>query len=157
MRSLTGAFSACNRLTSIEVDENNVYYKGIDGNLYSKDGKILVQYAIGKTDISITIPDSVTSIGDYAFSYCTSLTSIEIPDSVTSIGDYAFSYCTSLTSVKIPNSVTSIGDYAFERCDKLTIYCEVASKPSGWSSKWNTIYTFDDYSKFPVVWGYTIK
>ena len=63
---------------------------------------------------------SVTSIGDWAFSDCTSLTSVEIPNSVTSIGNYAFSDCTSLTSVEIPNSVTSIGRSAFSGCSGLT-------------------------------------
>ena len=69
---------------------------------------------------SITIPNSVTSIGDYAFSGCYSLTSITIPNSVTSIGHSAFSGCSSLTSITIPNSVTSIGDYAFSGCYSLT-------------------------------------
>ena len=68
----------------------------------------------------MTIPDSVTSIGDSAFSGCTSLTSVTIPDSVTSIGDWAFSYCTSLTSVTLPDSVTSIGYEAFFNCISLT-------------------------------------
>ena len=65
---------------------------------------------------SVTIPNSVTSIGNSAFSRCESLTSVTIPDSVTSIGDYAFQFCRSLTSVTIPDSVTSIGDYAFFGC-----------------------------------------
>ena len=69
---------------------------------------------------SINIPDSVTSIGEYAFSGCSSLTSINIPDSVTSIGKSAFSSCSSLTSITIPNSVTSIGDEAFWSCSSLT-------------------------------------
>ena len=69
---------------------------------------------------SITIPDSVTSIGYYAFFYCSSLTSITISDSVTSIGNYAFFYCRSLTSITIPDSVTSIGNYAFSNCTSLT-------------------------------------
>ena len=73
-------------------------------------------YAIGE----ITIPDSVTSISDYAFNDCTSLTSVTIPDSVTSIGDAAFSDCTSLTSLTISDSVTSIGKYAFSGCTSLT-------------------------------------
>ena len=68
---------------------------------------------------SITIPDSVTSIGESAFSYCTSLTSITIPDSVTSIGKQAFRGCTSLTSITIPDSVTVIDERVFYRCFSL--------------------------------------
>ena len=114
------AFVSCDSLTSIEVDKNNQYYKSIDGNLYSKDGKKLIQYAIGKTATSFVIPSSVTSIGDDAFYGCTSLTSITIPDSVTSIGSLAFYRCTRLTSITIPDSVTGIGDEAFSFCDSLT-------------------------------------
>jgi len=102
------------------VDANNAYYKDIDGNLYTKDGKTLVQYAIGKTATTFTIPNSVTSIGDWAFDDCDNLTSVVIPDSVTSIGDYAFYYCDSLTSVVIGDSVTNIGYRAFYGCDYLT-------------------------------------
>ena len=69
---------------------------------------------------SLVIPDSVTNIGDYAFSSCRSLTDIVIPDSVTNIGDYAFWNCRSLTNIVIPNSVTSIGDNAFEYCFSLS-------------------------------------
>ena len=69
---------------------------------------------------SVEIPDSVTSIGNFAFSWCSSLTNIDIPDSVTSIGDYAFLDCSDLTSVTIPDGVTSIGDFAFSRCGSLT-------------------------------------
>ena len=114
------AFAYCTRLTSIEVDENNQYYKSIDGNLYSKDGKKLIQYAIGKTAKRFVIPSGVTGIGDYAFYLCNSLRSMTIPDSVASIGSYAFAYCASLTSITIGNSVTSIGSYAFAYCASLT-------------------------------------
>ena len=69
---------------------------------------------------SVTIPNSVTSISNSAFSSCRGLTSVTIPNSVTSIGNYAFHYCSSLTSVTIPNSVTSIGNYAFSDCSNLT-------------------------------------
>ncbi|MCD8266573.1 MAG: leucine-rich repeat domain-containing protein [Prevotellaceae bacterium] len=75
-------------------------------------------YCTGLT--SITIPNSVTSIGDDAFYYCNSLTSITIPSSVTSIGISAFMDCTSLTEITIPNSVTSIGFQAFCDCTSLT-------------------------------------
>ena len=69
---------------------------------------------------NVTIPNSVTSIGDYAFYDCRSLTSVKIPDSVTSIGENAFVGCSSLTSVTIPDSVTSIGENAFGGCSSLT-------------------------------------
>ena len=69
---------------------------------------------------SIEIPSSVTSIGDYAFGYCSSLASIEIPSSVTNIGNGAFSDCSSLASITIPESVTSIGNFAFCGCIRLT-------------------------------------
>jgi len=70
---------------------------------------------------SVTIGNSVTSIGDYAFYGCSGLTSITIPNSVTSIGKYAFYYCSGLTSVTIPNSVTSIGNGAFDGVDFPTV------------------------------------
>ena len=79
-------------------------------------------YAFGSCTslTSITIPSSVTSIGDYTFYYCSSLTSIAIPESVTSIGSSAFSGCSSLTSITIGEGVTSIGRYAFSYCSSLT-------------------------------------
>ena len=84
----------------------------------SSIGKWAFAYCTSLT--SVAIPDSVTSIGACTFAHCTSLTSVAIPDSVTSIGDCAFSSCTSLTSITIPDSVTSIGYYAFLECDSLT-------------------------------------
>ena len=79
--------------------------------------------------ISIDIPNSVTSIGDITFFGCSSLTSINIPSGVTSIGAAAFSWCSSLTSINIPNSVTSIGHDAFDSCESLTSVTVNATTP----------------------------
>ncbi|MBE7041973.1 MAG: leucine-rich repeat domain-containing protein [Ruminococcaceae bacterium] len=80
------------------------------------------EYAFYRCDslTNITIPNSVTTIGYSAFGDCDRLTSITIPNSVTSIGERAFFDCDSLTSITIPNSVTSIGEYAFYSCNSLT-------------------------------------
>ncbi len=87
------------------------------------DGTVEITGYNGSAE-TVVIPDtidrkSVTSIGEFAFSYCDSLTSITIPDSVTEIGWSAFEKCTSLTSITIPNSVTSIGEGAFDGCTSL--------------------------------------
>ena len=114
------AFYRCVSLINITVDENNPIYKSIDGNLYTKDGKTLIQYAIGKENTSFVIPDSVTTIGNYSFEYCDNLMSVTISDSVTVIGDSVFERCNNLTNVTIGNSVKSIGFYAFAHCYSMT-------------------------------------
>ena len=85
-----------------------------DFNEYS--GSVVIPSSVTYNGVTY----SVTSIGDYAFGGCSSLTSITIPNSVTSIGDGAFARCSSLASVTIPNSVTSIGNNAFGGCSSLT-------------------------------------
>ena len=113
------AFGGCSGLTAINVDENNTAYSSIDGVLFNKSQTELVQYPGGKQG-AYTIPNSVTSIGNYAFYNCSGLTSVTIPNSVTSIGHEAFRDCSGLTSVTIGNSVTSIGTRAFYGCTGLT-------------------------------------
>ena len=113
-------FVGCNSLENIMVDENNLNYSSIDGVLFNKKKTELILYPVGNSRNAYSIPNSVTSIGYYAFWGCTNLRNIKIPNNVESIGDYAFYNCTSLTSVTIPNSVTSIGNDAFYGCSSLT-------------------------------------
>jgi hypothetical protein len=129
------SFLMCHRLTAINVDSgNSVYSSSKDGVLYNYDKTVLHTYPAGKAGI-FTIPANVTSIGDYAFSFCQSLTGVTIPDTVTSIGERAFDACTSLTSITIPNSVTSIGWSAFWQCHYLSsVKFEGAIPSSGFSS-----------------------
>ncbi len=113
----SGAFAGCTGLTSIKVEAGNTKYDSRDNCNAIIETASNTLVAGCKTT---TIPSSVRSIGESAFSGCTGLTSITIPSSVTSIGDYAFSVCTSLTSITIPSSVTTIGGWAFMGCSGLT-------------------------------------
>ncbi len=115
------AFRGCTSLTNITVSGFNNTYKSIDGNLYTKDGKELIQYAIGKTATSFDIPQGVTDIGNYAFYSCDSLINVTIPNSVTEIGYSAFEGCGGLTSITIPHSVTDMGQGAFADCSNLKV------------------------------------
>ncbi len=112
------AFYSCIKLENIEVDSKNEIYKSVDGNLYSKDQTELIQYAIGKTEKSFTVPDSVARIGMSAFRFCDSLTKAILPDSVQEIGDCAFAYCKNLENISIPND-TKIGKWIFACCHNL--------------------------------------
>ena len=113
------AFVGCTSLASISVAEGNPAYDSRnDCNAIIETATNTLIQGCKKT----VIPggsDGVTTIGQYAFSNCTGLTSVEIPDGVTSIGYEAFANCTGLTSVEIPASVTSIGYDAFEGCTSL--------------------------------------
>ena len=114
----SGAFNYCSNLSAINVASGNTHYSSIDGVLYNYVQDTLIQCPCAKT--SITIPNSVTSIGDHAFNNCCNLTSITIPSNITSIGKEAFRDCRGLTSITIPTSVTSIGGSAFSNCTGLT-------------------------------------
>lgn len=130
----SGVFAGCNRLTSITVDIDNTAYQSIEGNLYSKDGKTLIQYAVGKAETVIIVPDSVVEINDYAFWKCVYLESVIIPNGVTKIGYSAFYGCYMLTNVTIGDNITSIGIRAFEYCSNITsVYYR------GVASEWDSI------------------
>ena len=114
-------FEGCSRLTSVHICDIaawcNISFSDFYSNPLSNAGKL---YLNNELVTDLIIPNSVTTIGDYAFLNCISLTSVTIPDSITSIGDLAFNNCISLTSVTIGDSVTSIGYGAFGDCSSLT-------------------------------------
>jgi hypothetical protein len=112
------AFEDCTSLTGITVAANNPSYASEGGILYNKTKTILIKAPQGISG-SVTIPNSVTSIGEGAFSRCANLIGITIPNRVTSIGRGAFYGCTSLASVSIGNSVASIEGMAFSGCTSL--------------------------------------
>ena len=106
-------------LTEIKVGENNQYYCSVDGVLFNKDKTELIAFPKSKSVDGYRIPDTVKKIGGNAFRNREDLTSIVIPESVTCIGNYAFTG-TNLTSITIPDSVRYIGAYAFNNCKELT-------------------------------------
>ena len=116
------AFNKCSGLTEISVESENTAYTSQDGILFSKDKTQLLTCPKAKKG-KYVIPDGVISIGEYAFSDCSHLTSVTIPDGVISIGEHAFSDCSNLAFVTVPASVTSIGRWAFIECNSLTIKC----------------------------------
>lgn len=127
-----GTFSGCNGLNSIKVESGNEKYDSRNNCNAIIETSSNTLIAGCKNTI---IPNSVTSIGSYAFDNCSSLTSITIPNSVTTIGNYAFYRCSGLTSITIPNSVTSISSYAFQNCSGLTSITIPNSVTSiGWSA-----------------------
>ncbi len=113
------AFLRCSVLAAITVSSGNPNYTSVGGVLLDRNMTSIIQCPGGRTG-HYTIPEGVTSIGDYAFYECVGLTSVAIPGSVTTIGDSAFYECTGLTSASIPGSVTTIGDSAFYECTGLT-------------------------------------
>jgi hypothetical protein len=116
-----GAFGYCSGLTSVDITDIAAWCNITFSSFYSNPLYYAKHLYVNNVEVTnLTIPNSVTSIGDYAFYNCSSLTSVTIPNSVTSIAGYAFSGCSGLTSVTIPYTVTSIGEYAFSSCSGLT-------------------------------------
>lgn len=128
LKSVNGShFSDCDSLYSISVDEKNPYLCSDGSALYNKDKSELI--FVCRTVRKMSIPSSVTKIGNYAFFNCRNLTSIELPSGVTKIGDDAFSCCTNLSSLTLPSGVKEIGSAAFHGCTGLTSIYAFMEKP----------------------------
>jgi Flp pilus assembly protein protease CpaA len=153
---VSAAFAACSGLTGIDVAADNLHYSSLNGVLFNEAQNILIQCPGGKAG-SYTIPESVKTIGDYAFSSCDKLASVTIGNSVETIRSYAFESCSSLTSVTIGNSVETIGSYAFESCSSLTtlnynaVNCTLGSNwLSGSTSSLSTLNIGNDVQTIPA-------
>lgn len=117
------AFYGCKNLEIIHVDNENPFFSDIDGILYNKDQTEALVCPEGKKG-EISTPNSVTTIGNYAFYQCDKLTNIILPNNLKKIGEFAFRWCEVLTSISIPSNVETIGDYAFKGCNNLeSVYC----------------------------------
>lgn len=111
-----GVLTNCMGLVDITVDENNPCFSSQDGVLFNKDKTELLQYPIGKSRTSYTIPESVSDIGYRAFDSAENLTTVTIPGTAKGIGIGAFEGCSGLKTLVISEGVEVIGDYAFAYC-----------------------------------------
>ena len=114
------AFSGCTNIEAINVDENNKVYSSANGVLFNKDMTELLYYPVCKNDKNYIVPNSITSINDYAFDGCANLESISLHNGVVDIGYGAFRGCTSLDNITIPKGVTGIRYGTFDSCTSLT-------------------------------------
>ena len=162
------AFSDCASLQSINVNSNNNYYKSLDGVLFTKDGTELMQYPVGNTRTSYTVPDGVRAIDKFAFSKCTSLISVTIPGSVESIDGFAFYQCENLRTIVFegenPPEIgynTFFMYYDYDDADDYAFYSDIDTNNTQilvpeeyidnyrYDSNWlSSSYVFDDYTDF---------
>ena len=112
-------FKDCQSLINISVDKDNENYISLEGNLYSKDKKVLYQYALGKPESEYIIPQTTITIFDYAC-YNSNLTKVIFPDCLTKIGFSAFEGSETLRSVEFGSEISHIGNRAFYLCSNLT-------------------------------------
>jgi len=109
-----------NSLTSFVVSSDNTEYKAEDGVVFTKDGKTLMFYPCMKSN-DYTVPDSVTTIGSYAFSHCRNLASVKFPSALTVVGNRAFDTCDSMKSINLPDGLVEIGICTFYQCSGLDV------------------------------------
>ena len=157
VKSISSPFQNAMTLTEFRVDPANSNYCSVDGVLFSKDRKNLIQYPQGKTGTYV-IPVYVERISSNAFRYCSGLTQISIPNTIHTIPMYAFYNCTGLTEVNLPNTTYGIEYGAFHGCDNLTslkIYsqsCSVKTASTSYGSQYDK-YTLG-LPGTTVVYGY---
>lgn len=113
------AFSDCSSLTAYTVSADNTTFCSVDGVLFNSAMTRLIDYPVAKAGTEYTVPDSVTRIGEGAFSKCSQLSTINLPDCVTTFDNHAFSYCSNLTGIEMPAQLKTMGYSVFFECDRL--------------------------------------
>lgn len=147
-----GAFGYCSSLTAINVEEGNSSYRSHNGVLFNADITTLIKYPEGKTEISYYVPEGVVYIDASAFSSCENLTSVSIANTVTSIGDNAFSRCLALESVNIGKGVTGLSKSIFSGCYSLNAI-NVEEGNSCYSSENGVLFNADKTTLFKYPEG----
>ena len=137
------AFYGCYNLENITVSEDSETFKSIDGNLYSKDGTILIKYAVGKEDTVFTLPESVTTIEEKAFDNAVNLTSLALSQNLVSVKNNAFNNCVNLANVSIPSTVATIGENVFDGCASIENF-SVAETNAYFKSLDGVLYSKDE-------------
>ena len=106
-------------LSEISVSEENPNFMSADGNLYTKNGDTILQYATGKDELIFYLPENVRCIGNFAFTDAKRLSAIHFGENVESVGSNAFNGCSLLWAVVFPEGLLSVGDSAFYGCSSL--------------------------------------
>ena len=117
-----GAFRKCTSLKNITVAGDNGLYSAQNGVLYSKDGSKLICCPVSNSAVTLTLPNAVKDIADYAFYTNKNLVTLKLTPNVKSIGEYAFYDCNNLSGVDVPASVSHIGDWAFAASEKVIMH-----------------------------------
>jgi hypothetical protein len=121
-----GPLRGCKSLIRINISNDNDYLCSEEGIVYNKTRDTIVKYPCGLKTIKFDLPDSVISIGSYAFSECENLVSVNI-NKAESIMQYAFFRCSKIKKITLPDNITNINEYAFEECENLELF-EVSNK-----------------------------
>ncbi len=153
-----GVYNNCIGLISFNVSDLNQFYSSDEfGVLFNTDKSRLLAYPSGNIRTSYTIPDSVTSIRNYAFNNSKNLKNITIPNSVTMIGDITFIYCSSLINISIPENVTNISDSAFNECRNLSV---IYGTPGSYAEQYaaeNRYFFFSDAASPEIDFDFNSK
>jgi hypothetical protein len=140
----SSAFSECFGISEFTVPETNLFISSLNGVIFNKNQTKIIQYPAGKQGNYI-VPNTVTTIGNYAFSNCSRITDITFPTSLIKIESSAFSYCSGITTLTFPAKLTSIGNFSFSECYGLkTIYCLNPTPPTLGSYCFNLVTSITD-------------